>query len=68
MEELNLRMNPLNSSACAEIKQRFEAIGIELEGDDLVKKTMAYLNSVSRQVTNGVQYFAAKELAWEEIT
>lgn len=61
-------MNPLDSSACAEIKQRFSAIGIELEDQDLIDKTMAYLKSISKQVTNGVQYFTAKELAWEEIT
>lgn len=61
-------MNPLDSSTCAEIKLRFEAIGIHLEGESLVNKTTAYLQSISKQVTNGVQYFAAKELAWEEIT
>lgn len=68
MEDLNLRMNPLSSSGCQHIKQRFSAIGIELEGEDLINKTSYYLQSISKQVTNGVQYFTAKELAWEEIT
>lgn len=68
MEELNLRMNPLNSSAAAEMKQRFSALGIELDGEDLINKTRDYLKSISKQVTNGVQYLTAKELAFEEVS
>ena len=68
MEELTKRMNPLHSVACQEIKQKFSALGIELEGENLINKTMAYLKSISKQVTNGVQYLTAKELAFEEVS
>lgn len=68
MQNLDLRMNPLDSSACNEIKLRLEALGIYLEGEHLVNKTEKYLDAIARNMRQGHQYFAAKELAWEEIT
>ena len=68
MDNLTERMDPLDSTAAFEIKERFEAIGIHLQGDALVKKTEAYLMGIRKNMLKGVQYFAAKELAWEQVS
>ena len=68
MESLTLRMNTLDSTACFEMRHRFKAIGIELSDADLEKRTLEYLGVITENVRNGVQYFVAKELAWEQIT
>ncbi len=67
MEDLTERTNILHSTAAYEIKERFDALGIYLFDEALASKTQAYLEAI-RDNLNNVQYFAAKELAWESIT
>ena len=68
MENLDIRMNVLDSSSAAEVKLRFEALGIHLEGEALEKKTLDYVEAIARYVSQGHQYFGAQELAWESVT
>ena len=68
MEDLTARMNVLDTSLSYEIKERFEALGIHLEGELLAKKTMAFLEFQNNLILKGEQYNIARELAWEAIT
>ena len=68
MENTRGYLPTLDMSIAREIRLKFEGIGVLLDDEALERKVNYYLYSISRSVKEGVQYFTAKELAWEEIS
>lgn len=68
MKKVTGYLPTLDMSIAHEINTKLKGIGVNLSNEALEAKTDFYLSQVSEMTKSGVQYFAAKELAWEAIT